>query len=100
MTNRELFQERARSALVMAAMRRSIVTYKELGMAIGMSGIDLRNQMRRILDDVSEVCIANNEPVLAALVVNSTTGKPGSGWSDGEVPWYEEVQQVFKKWTP
>jgi hypothetical protein len=36
----------ARAALVMAAMRRSIVTYKELGSAIGLKDIELRNEMR------------------------------------------------------
>jgi hypothetical protein len=89
----------ARAALIMAAMRRSIVTYGELGRAIGMQGVDLRNQMRHVLDEVSERCVAAGEPSLAALVVNATTGEPGAGWRDGAVPWHSELQQAFKHWT-
>lgn len=99
MTDRELFVERARAALIMAAMRHSIVTYEELGRAIGMAGVELRNQMNHVLDDVSEQCNEAREPVLAALVVNKRTGRPGAGWEDGSVPWHAEVQRVFRKWS-
>jgi hypothetical protein len=88
-----------RAALIMAAMRRSIVTYGELGKAIGMDGVDLRNQMRHILDDVSDRCIAAGEPSLAALVVNAKTGEPGRGWQDGDVAWHTDVQRVFHRWS-
>jgi len=91
--------ERARAALIMAAMRRSIVTYKELGLAIGISGVDLRNLMPRVLAELAEDCNADNEPVLAALVVNGRTGRPGPGWTDGSVPWHAEVQKVFRRWS-
>jgi hypothetical protein len=64
----------ARAALIIAAMRRSILTYGELGKALGMEGITLRNQLRHVLDDVSDVCITGGEPSLAALVVNQDTG--------------------------
>lgn len=90
----------ARAALIVAAMRRSILTYGELGKALGMEGVALRNQLRHVLDDVSEVCIANGEPSLAALVVNQETGEPGAGWRGGDVAWHSEVQRVFRTWTP
>ncbi len=90
---------RARAALIMAAMRRSIVTYGELGRCIGLEGIALRNEMRHVLDDLSDQCIADNEPSLAALVVNASTGAPGQGWEDGNKPWHGEVQAVFRKWA-
>lgn len=83
----------------MAAMRRSIVTYTELGHAVGLSGIELRNEMRHVLDDLSDDCADRDEPSLAALVVNQQTGAPGSGWVDGSMPWHADVQQVFRKWT-
>lgn len=91
--------QRARAALIVAAMRRSILTYGELGKALGINGVALRNEMRHILDDLSDDCIARNEPSLAALVVNSRTGAPGQGWEDGSVPWHAEVQNVFRRWA-
>jgi hypothetical protein len=96
---RGLNVERARAALIMAATRRSIVTYGELGKAIGMDGVALRNEMRRVLDQLSEDCAARGEPSLAALVVNARTGAPGPGWEDGSLPWHGEVQAVFRRWA-
>ena len=90
---------KARAALIVAALRRSILTYGELGAAIGLSGIDLRNQMRHVLDDLSTECSEAREPSLAALVVNGKTGAPGAGWQDGRVAWSAEVQRVFKHWA-
>lgn len=89
----------ARAALIMAAQRRSIVTYRELGRAIGIDGINLRNQLRHVLDDLSLDCADRGEPSLPALVVNAITGAPGAGWSDGRKPWHAEVQQVFRRWA-
>ncbi|MEU5962002.1 hypothetical protein ABZ777_12435 [Micromonospora parva] len=89
----------ARAALIVAAMRKSLLTYGELGQAIGMAGIDLRNQMRHVLAQVAEECIATGEPSLPALVVNATTGQPGAGWVDGAVSWHAEVQKLFRHWN-
>lgn len=89
----------ARAALIVAAMRRSIVTYGELGKALGIDGVALRNEMRHVLDDLSDDCTARREPSLAALVVNQRSGAPGQGWQDGSVPWHTEVQAVFRRWA-
>lgn len=89
----------ARSALIVSAMRRSILTYGELGRALGMDGVALRNEMRHVLDDLSEDCSSRGEPSLAALVVNQRSGAPGQGWEDGSVPWHAEVQAVFRRWA-
>ena len=59
---------------------RSIVTYGELGKAIGIDGVALRNEMRHILVDLSDDCQARGEPSLAELVVNRPLGAPGPGW--------------------
>jgi hypothetical protein len=91
--------QQARSALIMAAMRRSIVTYGELGKAIGLNGVALRNTMRHVLDELSIQCAETGEPSLTALVVNAQTGAPGAGWQDGAAPWHTEVQQVFRHWA-
>lgn len=71
----------------------------ELGKALGLEGIQLRNEMRHILDDLSADCVARGERSLAALVVNQATGAPGQGWKDGEKPWHAEVQAVFRQWA-
>jgi hypothetical protein len=81
-------------------MRRSILTYGELGKALDMEGVALRNQLPAVLDDLSEECIAAKEPSLAALVVNQSTGQPGKGWTDGSVPWHAEIQKCFRYWDP
>lgn len=86
---------RARAALTVAAMRNTLLTYKELGTAIGMSGVELRNTLPRVLDELSKECNQAGEPSLAALVVNADTGKPGAGWSDGVRPWHTEVRRAF-----
>ncbi|WP_123827031.1 hypothetical protein [Micromonospora globispora] len=75
------------------------MTYKELGLAIGMTGPALSSHMGRVLDKLSDLCIETGEPSLAALVVNSATGAPGKGFDDGGVPWHTEVQEVFRHWA-
>ena len=83
---------RARAALVVAALRKSILTYRELGVAIGMEGVALRNQLPRVLEHLSTDCYEHGEPSLAALVVNATSGEPGKGWTG---PWHSTVRAVF-----
>lgn len=91
----------ARAALVVAAMRRSLLTYGELGRAIGVGGVGLRNEMRLILDDLSDDCQSRGEPSLAALVVNKDTGEPGAGWTNGpDTTWQQEVRLCFRHWPP
>jgi len=90
----------ARAALIVAAMRRTVLTYDELGAALGMEGVALRNHLRHVLDDVSEVCTKRGEASLAALVVNQQTGQPGAGWANGNVEWHVEVRKVFNDWPP
>lgn len=97
--DRSAVVQQARAALIVAAMRRSTLTYKELGKALGLEGIALRNEMRHILDDLSSDCIARGERSLAALVVNQETGAPGQGFQDGDRPWHAEVQAVFRHWA-
>ncbi|WP_125805511.1 hypothetical protein [Actinoplanes sp. ATCC 53533] len=97
---RDLWAAQARAALIIAATRRTLLTYGELGMALGMEGVILRNQLRHVLDDVSEGCHAAGEASLAALVVNKETGEPGSGWTDGDRRWQQEVRKVFERWAP
>jgi hypothetical protein len=97
--NRDVLVLQSRAALIMAAMRRSIVTYKELGHAIGLRDIELRNEMPRVLEQLARDCARADEPPLTALVVNSQSGAPGSGWhGDGE-PWHTDVQRVFRHWA-
>jgi hypothetical protein len=77
-------------------LRRSIVTYKELGLTIGLKEIQLRNEMPRVLEALAKACYDATEAPLTALVVNPQTGKPGSGrHGDGE-PWHADVQRVFR----
>jgi len=97
--NRDVLVLQARAALIMAALRRSIVTYKELGHTIGLKDIELRNEMPRVLDQLADDCARAGEPPLPALVVNSQSGAPGSGWHGNGDPWHTDVQRVFRHWT-
>jgi hypothetical protein len=91
----------ARPALITAALGRSTLTYGELGRALILDPkLPLANHLNRVLDIVSLRCIQAQEPSLAVLVVNSTTGEPGEGFRQGRVPWYEEARQCFKEWQP
>lgn len=97
--NRDTLVLQARAALIMAALRRSIVTYKELGFAIGLKDIELRNVMPRVLEQLAEHCHNAEEPPMTALVVNSQSGAPGSGWHGNGEPWHADVQRVFRYWA-
>lgn len=82
-------------------MRRSLLTYGELGQAIGVGGVRLRNEMRLILGDLPEGCVGRGEPSLAALVNDKGTGRPGAGWTDGpDTTWQQEVRACFRHWPP
>ncbi len=95
---RQLQVQMARAALILAARRRTLVTYKELGLAIGMSGVELPHHMKHVLNDLSNDCLARGEHSLAALVVNQETGAPGAGFDEGDHPWHAEVAKCFKHW--
>ncbi len=69
--NRDVLVLQARAALIMAALRRSIVTYKELGFAIGLKDIELRNELRHVLEQLANECHTVGEPPMTALVVNA-----------------------------
>ncbi len=97
--NRDVLVLQARAALIMAALRRSIVTYKELGFAIGLKDIELRNEMRHVLDQLANECYNVGEPPMRALVVNAQTGAPGAGWHGNGEPWHADVQRVFRYWS-
>lgn len=91
----------ARPALITAAMRRTPLTYKELGQAIGYpADVPLPHHMNRILDLVSRRCIDAGEPSLAVLAVNQETGKPGEGFTTGAKEWHAEAQDCYRRWRP
>lgn len=92
--------ERARAALVLSAMRRTTVTYGELAQAVDLPDVPVSHHMKRILDLVSQECIARNEPSLAPLVVNERTGEPGKGYRDAGVDWQTEVRRCYNAWPP
>jgi hypothetical protein len=97
--NRDVMILQARAALIMAALRRSIVTYKEFGFAIGLKDIELRNEMRYVLEQLANECHNVGEPPITALVVNAQTGAPGAGWHGNGEPWHADVQRVFRYWA-
>lgn len=97
--NRDTLVLQARAALIMAALRRSIVTYKELGFAIGLKDIELRNEMRLVLEQLAIDCEQAGEPPMTALVVNAQSGAPGAGWHGNGEPWHADVQRVFRYWA-
>jgi hypothetical protein len=92
--------ERARAALLVAAMRRTTVTYGELARAVDLPDVPVSHHMKRILDLVSQECLGRREPSLAPLVVNERTGEPGKGYRDEGVDWHTEVRRCYNAWPP
>jgi hypothetical protein len=70
---------RLRSALIVAAQRRSTLTYAETATAI--DELYPARGLGRALDLLSYDCGQRGEPSLAALVVRSDSGRAGSGWA-------------------
>lgn len=93
--------ELARPALIMAAMRRTTVTYGELAQSIDFdTSVPLSHHMKRVLDRVSDRCTGAGEPSLAVLVVNADSGEPGGGFVEGSLTWTAEARKCFKRWSP
>jgi hypothetical protein len=88
----------ARVALIVAAQRRTTLTVRELGLAIGISGVELRPVLHLVLTELAEQCVAEQMPSLPALVINAQTGAPGHGWPSCNAAWFSEAQQVFRRW--
>ncbi len=86
---------RARAALTVAAMRRTLLTYKELGTAIGMSGVELRNRLPRVLDALSDECNHAGGAFPRSAGGECRHRQARRGWSDGVRPWHTEVRRVF-----
>ncbi|MCP3420345.1 helix-turn-helix transcriptional regulator [Nocardioides pinisoli] len=92
---------RARAALIMAAMRRSTVTYGELARAIDFDpSVPPSHHMKRVLDIVTDECDSRGEPSLAPLVVNERTGEPGKGYQPNGEAWHKSVRRCFNAWSP
>jgi hypothetical protein len=92
--------ERARAALVVAAMRRTTVTYGELASAVDLPDVPVSHHMKRILDLVSQECILRDEPSLAPLVVNERTGESGKGFRPEGMDWHTAVRRCYNAWPP
>jgi hypothetical protein len=92
---------KARPALITASMRRSTMTYGELARAIDLDpDVPLPHHINRVLDAVSQDCLAREEPSLAVLVVNERSGEPGKGFRAGADPWHTETRRCFDRWQP
>jgi len=72
---------RLRPALIIAARRRTTLTYHEAGLAIDNEHFDGgMSQTGRALDLISADCEARDEPSLAVLCVRADTGEVGHGF--------------------
>jgi hypothetical protein len=69
---------RLRAATIIAARRRSTITYGEAELAI--DGLYVAQGLGPALDLLSYDCEARGEPSLAALVVRKDSGKVGDGF--------------------
>ncbi|MEH1013021.1 hypothetical protein V6U90_07910 [Micromonospora sp. CPCC 206060] len=69
---------RMRSALIVAAKRRSTLTYGELAAAIDQ--LYTKRNLSRPLDLLAHDCIQRGEPSLASLVVTKAGGEVSTGF--------------------
>lgn len=88
----------AKVALIVAAQRRTTLTVKELGSAMGIDGVELSLVLDLILAQLADQCAAERTPSLPALVINARTGAPGHGWPSCNAEWFEETKRVFRVW--
>lgn len=88
----------ARVALIVAAQRRTTLTVGELGAAMGIDGDELRQVLDLVLAQLAEECLAEQMPLLPALVINTQNGGPGHGWPSCNAEWFSEAQRVFRMW--
>lgn len=87
-----------RSALTIAAMRHSIVTYAELGKAVsGGRGVS-KSELRSALHALADADEAEGEPSLAALVVDARTGDPDPRFESAGKRWSKDVRDLFSRW--
>lgn len=88
----------AKVALIVAAQRRTTLTVKELGAAMSIDGDELRQVLDLVLAQLADECLAEEMPLLPALVINTQTGGPGHGWPSCNADWFSEAQRVFRVW--
>jgi hypothetical protein len=95
------------------ARDQDLITYGEIapygGMDSGYPHFDAA--IRRLLDDVNRIEIAEQRPMLSAVVINKDTGMPGRGFFDCARElrrhaggddlgfWAEEVKRVHAYWS-
>ena len=84
---------RLRSALIVAAQRRSTLTYQEASEAIDR--LFAPQGLGRPLDLLSHDCITRGEPSLAALVIGKRTGTVGSAYIGEDAA---ERERCYKHW--
>jgi hypothetical protein len=88
----------ARVALIVAAQRRTTLTVKELGAAMGIDGVELGSALDLVLAQLAYQCAEEHMPSLPALVIDAQTGAPGHGWSSCDAEWFEEAKRAFHVW--
>ena len=87
---------RLRSAGIVAAQRRTTLTYAEAAMAI--DELYPARALGRALDLLSHDCIQRREPSLAALVVRSDSGEVGEGWAASTANPAKERERCYERW--
>jgi hypothetical protein len=84
---------RLRSALIVAAQRRSTLTYQQASDAI--DGIFAKQGLGRPLDLVSHDCQGRGEPSLSSLVIGKGTGAAGSAYVGDDAA---ERERCYQHW--
>jgi hypothetical protein len=87
---------RLRSAAIVAAQRRSTITYGEAEAAIDR--LFAAYGLGRALDLLSHDCIVRREPSLAALFVRRDTGEVGDGWTGDAANAAAERERCYEYW--
>ena len=88
MTNQAERVYRAWSILTDCAKRRTPITYKQLGDALGMH----HRPVRFILGAIQDYCLAERLPPLTILVINQR-GRPGSGFIAVDPDSFDEARE-------
>jgi hypothetical protein len=83
------------SLLVLAAKNRQILTYDIVAKATGMMTLGIGNMLRPI----QQYCIENDLPPLTSIIVNGSTGLPGTGFIAAENVPKAQLETFEHDWT-
>jgi hypothetical protein len=95
------------------ARNRSLTNYNEVGRLVGLNMASEYDRIRiaQLLDEINQLEVADDRPMITALVILKNENIPGEGFfkcaiglgkydgSDDDSFWAQEVERVYTHWV-